>query len=176
MRPRMLLLIRKCGIEGCRRRCEINILHILAGFFRSEFTVHSAVFPFDGKRSLVSNPVQGANNPVEINIAAADGNKIPVAVFMTELQVSAKNTSPLALLRPPDILHMGMINSLSELQDELYIVHPLIAKVTGIIIKAESLPPVQGLDGEPRRGDIESDLRWMHFQPKPYSDIIKDIQ
>ena len=53
--------------------------------------IHSAVFPFDRKRALIADVVEGYDNLFEVDVASTDRPKVPKAPRVGECGV-APNT------------------------------------------------------------------------------------
>src|SRR5437763_676677 len=67
----------ECGVERPAAGGEVFSLHERAGFAGHEFAVHATVFPLDGKRSLIADAIQPANDFLEVDGAAPGTAKIP---------------------------------------------------------------------------------------------------
>ena len=63
-------------IESLCCRIKVHLFNKAAGFFSPMVPVHPRVFPFDGKRTLIVDPVQGPDNIFKIDISSARAGKI----------------------------------------------------------------------------------------------------
>ena len=69
-----------------------------------------------------------------------------------------------------------MEDPLRELVEEIPIIHPLIAQMTGIVVEAKCRVIAHCLQCPTGREGIESDLRRVHLQRKPYTQPLVRIQ
>ena len=59
-------------------------------FAGAEFALHATVFPFDGERAFVADVVEGAQDSVEVHLAAPGGDEIPTAAGVAEGEVAGE--------------------------------------------------------------------------------------
>ena len=55
--------------------------------------VHAGVLPLDRERALVADPVQGAEELLEVDVAVAGGDEVPAAGVLAEVQVRRRGSS-----------------------------------------------------------------------------------
>src|SRR5439155_19803622 len=67
----------KSGIERSAAGGEVFLFDKGTGFTGAEFAVHAAVFPLNGKRPLIADAIQFANDFLEVHRAAARAAKVP---------------------------------------------------------------------------------------------------
>src|SRR6056297_3144997 len=70
---------------------EVNTANKFTGLPGPVLTVHAAVFPFHGERTVVIDPVEGTDDLLEIHIASSGTHEVPVPPPVPEFQVSAKH-------------------------------------------------------------------------------------
>ena len=121
--------------------------------------IHAAVFPFDRQRPLVVDAVEGADDFLKVDIAAAQRAEVPIAPAVTELSVPAKDAGVGRRRRPTYVLHVNVEDAIAESVDELDVVHALVAEVTGVVVEAKGRVAVECLNGALGRGNIKGDFR-----------------
>jgi hypothetical protein len=97
--------------------------------------VHANIFPLDGEGAAVAGVVEGDDDVLELDIAVAEGTEIPLAARVAEVGVTAEDANGAVAVAPPDVLHVGVVNAVSEDADELYVVHALVAEVRRIVVE-----------------------------------------
>ena len=95
---------------------------------------------------------------------------------MAEVYVSAEDAGPGRAFRPPDVLHVDVVDAVPEGPDELDVVHPLVAEVAGVVVESEGLAIIQGVQRPLCRGDVEGDLRGMHLQAELHAHLVEHVQ
>ena len=138
--------------------------------------VHARVLPLNRKGAVVADIVQRPHYRLEIDPAASNRAKIPVAAVVAKFGVAAKDTRLFASVRPAHVLHMNMEDSIGEFPDESNVIHPLVAEVTGVVVKAESLMAIESVDCILGTKDVECNLGWVDFQAEFHAILAKDIQ
>ena len=109
-------------------------------------TLHAAVFPLYGEGATVSCVVQGYDDLLEIDIATPNGTEIPIAAGIRKISMATKNSDRAIAVAPPNILHVDVINTVSELANEANVINTLVTQMTWIVIETESLVTIYGLD------------------------------
>jgi len=160
----LLLGLVEGGVEGDLVGREGQLLDEGAGFGRAMETVHAAIFPLNGERTSIANIVEGDDDILEADIAAADGAEIPRAPGVAEIGVATEYANGAVTVAPPDVLHVGVVDLLAEGADELHVVDALVAEVARVIIKAEALVVTNGLKGALGRSDVEGDFGRVYFE------------
>jgi hypothetical protein len=88
--------------------------------------IHSTIFPFDRKRTLIADVVEGYDNLFEVYVASTDRPKVPKASRVGECCVPPEYPNGTISMTPPSILHVDMIDPVSKVSDELHVVYSLI--------------------------------------------------
>ena len=101
-------------------------------------SVHPSILPLNGQRSRIGNVVQSDDDFLEIRIPAAYRTKLPETARVGEVRMATKDAHTSISVPPPRILHMDVEDPVREVTDELDVVNPLVAEVTGVIIKSKS--------------------------------------
>src|SRR5690554_2314267 len=149
--------------EGARLACPM-------------FAIHCAVLPLNGKRSLVSDGVECADDLLKVDLTSAHAPEIPVTAGITERNMSAENADLFGDVTPVDILHMYMEDPFGEPVDKIHVVHPLVTQVAGIVVEAEGRVMVQRFQCSLCREGVEGDLSGMHLQRKADAQFFKLVQ
>ena len=89
---------------------EVDLADERAGVLRAVFTVHAAVFPFDGERALVADAVQFADDLLEIDTAVARAAEVPAAVRLAEVDMAGKDAR-LAVERDFRVFDMDVVDA-----------------------------------------------------------------
>jgi len=143
---------------------KASFLTKAAGFGRAVEAVHAAVLPLHGERAGVADVVEGDDDVLETDIAAADGAEIPGATGVAEIGMAAEDADGAVAVAPPDVLHVGVVDLLAEGADELHVVDALVAEVAGVVVEAEALVVADGVERALGGGDVEGDLGRVHFE------------
>src|ERR1700712_5160267 len=95
---------------------------------------------------------------------------------MSKREVSTEYTGWLRHVRPPDVLHVDVVDAIREALDERHIVYALIAEMAGVIVESEGLSATNGFERALRGRDVEGDFRRVDFECKTDTDFIEDIE
>src|SRR5580704_10707054 len=90
--------------------------------------------------------------------------------------MAAKDTYLAVAVAPPDILHVGMVNAVAELAQELNVTDSLVTKVGRVVIKAEPAVIFDGLHRTTCRSDIERNFGRVHFERKVHIELVEHLQ
>src|SRR3954452_7966806 len=85
------LLALEGGVEGAAARREVRRAHERQRVRRAPVAVHARVLPLDRERALVADPVQRAQERLEVDVAVAGGDEVPAALVLAEVQVAAED-------------------------------------------------------------------------------------
>ena len=77
---------------------------------------------------------------------------------------------------PPNVLHVGVVDLLTEGANELHVVDALVAKVARVIVEAEALVVTDRLEGALGRSDVEGDFGRVDFERKVDVLLLKGRQ
>jgi hypothetical protein len=94
----------------------------------------------------------------KLDVAVAERAEVPVAARVAEARVAAEDARRAVAVAPPDVLHVHVVDALSERADELHVVDALVAQVRGVVVEAEAPVALDGLDGALGARDVEGDL------------------
>src|SRR5215218_4916952 len=144
-------LTRERGVEGGVRRPEVHPLHERARLARARLAVHADVLPLDRQRSVVACRVEMPDDLLELDLASADRAELPVALGVAERQVTTEHAGRTRRVRPPDVLHVHVIDPFGEAVDERQVVHALIPEVARVVVEPERLAPAHRVEGALRR-------------------------
>src|SRR6056297_313485 len=125
------------------RRLKINFLNKLRCLFCTNFPVHSGVFPFDRQGACITNVIECPDDIFKMDLSPAQAPEIPVAPVVTKFCMAAENANARLFVAPVNIFHVYMENAVGKFIDEFYVVHMLVSKMTGVIIKSESRMVIQ---------------------------------
>ena len=126
--------------------------------------IHAAVFPFDRQRPLVVDAVEGADDFLEIDIAAAQRAEVPIALAVAEFGVPAEDTGGGRRRGPAYVLHVDVEDAVAESVDELDVVHALVAEVAGVVVETKGRMAVKCLDSALGRGNIKGDFSGVNLE------------
>ncbi len=79
-------------------------------------------------------------------------------------------------MTPPDVFHVGMENAIRKGADELDVIDPLVAEMTGVVVEAERLVASEGFKGTLSRGNVKGDLRRVHFQSELHTLSLEGVE
>ena len=113
---------------------------------------------------------------LEVDITVAKGTEIPVSASVSEIGVTSKNTCATVTVSPPGVLHVDVVDTIGEGAQKLDIVDSLIAKMGGVIVKAESLVEIDRLESSLGRGDVECNLSGMDLQAEVDVDLVEFVE
>ena len=72
------------------RWLEVDLLDKFTGFAGSVFTVHGTIFPFNRKRTLITDGIQRPNNLFEVDATSTQTAEVPVTARIAERHMPAK--------------------------------------------------------------------------------------
>ena len=151
------------GVEDDLRWREVLGFDVGAAFGGSVLAVHAAVFPFHGEGAAVVDVVEGADDLLEIDVAATDGLEVPVALGLVEIDVTTEDSGVMAEI-PGDVLHVDVEDAVGEFVDELGVIDALVTEVGGVVVEPEGGMVIDGLEGALCGADVEGDLSRMDFE------------
>ena len=140
------------------------------------FAVHTAIFPFDGKRSRIGDFIQPPDDLFEVYGAPAQGTEIPVAIRVAEAGMPAEHAGAFGCFGPVYIFHVDVVNPVAERADEVYIIHTLVAEMTRIVIESERLAATDRVYCPLGRRDIECYFGGVYFQAEFHIYLIEYIE
>ena len=151
------------GVERDLRRREVRLADERERVGRAPVAVHAAVLPFDRERALVADPVQSAEELLEIDVAVAGGDEVPPTRLFAEVQVRPEDraASVEPLLR---VLDVHVVDPVGELERELRGVEVLVREVARVEVDPERLTVADRVQGLPRRDEVVRDLRRVHLE------------
>ena len=172
MRPLLL----ESGVEGYGRGLEVYALDEAERLGGAVLAVHAAVLPLDRERALVVYAVEGADDLLEVDLAAAHAAEIPISVHVAEGEVPAENTRRHRLVGPPHILHVYVEYAVGKGVDELHVIDTLVSEVARVVVEAEGGVVVQGLEGALGRRDVECDLGGVGLKGESYAHLLVGVE
>ena len=81
----------KLRVEGDGRGLEVDLLYEGRGFGGAVLSIHPAVLPFNRQRALVADVIEGDDDLLEVDVAAAGGAEVPIAARVGEGGVPAED-------------------------------------------------------------------------------------
>ena len=78
--------------------------------------------------------------------------------------MAAEHADGTVAVAPPDVLHVGVVDLLTEGADELHVIDALVAEVAGVVVEAKALVVADGVERALSGGNIEGDLGRVHFE------------
>ena len=106
----------------------------------------------------------------------AERPEVPETSRVSKVGMTAKDTDRSVSLVGPDILHVDMVDALSEGVEELHVVDTLVLEVGGVVVEAKALVSLDRLDGALGAGDIEGDLGGMHLEAEVDVHLLKLVK
>src|SRR5690606_14602887 len=116
--------------------------------------VHAHVLPLDGERSLVADVVEGDDDLLEVDVAAAHAAEVPVAARVAECLLAAEYPGLAVPAAPPDVLLVHVADAVREAPDEPHVVHALVGEVRALVVEPERGVAAPRLARPLRRGDV----------------------
>ena len=172
MRPLLL----ESGVEGYGRGLEVYALDEAERLGGAVLAVHAAVLPLDRERALVVYTVEGADDLLEVDLAAAHAAEIPISVHVAEGEVPAEDTRRHRLVGPPYILHVYVEYAVGKGVDELHVIDTLVSEVARVVVEAEGGVVVYGLEGALGRRDVECDLGGVGLKGESYAHLLVSVE
>ena len=77
---------------------------------------------------------------------------------------------------PPDVLHVGVVDLLTEGADELHVVDALVAEVARVVIEAEALVVADGVERALGGSDVEGDFGRVYFEAEVDVILLEDLE
>ena len=90
--------------------------------------------------------------------------------------MAAEHADGAVAVAPPNVLHVGVVNLLTEGADELHVVDALVAEVARVVVEAEALVVADGVERALGRSDIEGDFGRVHFEAEVDVVLLKDFE
>ena len=78
--------------------------------------------------------------------------------------MAAEHADGAVAVAPPDVLHVGVVDLLTEGADELHVIDALVAEVAGVVVEAKALVVADGVERALGGGDVEGDFGRVHFE------------
>ena len=78
-------------VERDRRRREVGAADERERVRGAPVAVHAAVLPLDRERPVVADPVERAEERLEVDVAVAGRDEVPAARLLAEVQVRAED-------------------------------------------------------------------------------------
>ena len=141
---------------------------------RAPVAVHAAVLPFDRERALVADPVQRAEEVLEVDVAVAGRDEVPAARLLAEVQVRGEDraASVEPLLR---VLDVHVVDPVGEVERELRGVEELVREVARVEVDPERLAVVDRVQRLPRRDEVVRDLGRVHLEAELDALLVEDV-
>src|SRR5205085_12481371 len=112
---------------------------------------------------------------LELNVAMAEAAKVPEPSWVGEADVPAEHADGAVAVAPPDVLHVDVEDPLAERADELDVIDALVAQVRWVVVEAETLVALDGVDGALGAGGVERDLGRVDLQPEIHALLLKRV-
>src|SRR5213594_3458974 len=112
---------------------------------RPPLPLHSRVLPLDRERPRIADPVEPAEERLEVDVAVPGRDEVPPARRLAEVQVRAEDALP-AIERLPRVLDMDVVDPLRELLGERGGVEKLVREVARVEVDPERLPVVDRIE------------------------------
>ena len=90
--------------------------------------------------------------------------------------MTAENARSAVTDAPGHVLHVHVENAVLELVDELHVIDALIAEMARVIVESEGRMEIHRLQRALGAGDVERDLRGMHFERETHALLLKLIE
>src|SRR5689334_8349924 len=139
-------LFLKRRIERHRARLEAQLLNERTSLRSAVLAIHADVFPLDAERSLITYVVQRNNDLLEVDVAVTETAEIPVASRVAEVGVPTEHAHRAVAMSPPRVLHVNVIDAVTEPTDELHVIDSLIPEVRWIVVEPKLLASLQRRD------------------------------
>ena len=137
--------------------------------------VHATILPLHRERALVAGLVEGPDDLLEIDAAAARRTEVPAPAGIAEVDVAAED--PGAAIQGHDrVLDVDVVDAVMERADELHGTDALPVEVAGVEVEAEFLTVVDRCQGPLGRVDVERDFGRMDFERELDSGKFKTLQ
>jgi hypothetical protein len=101
--------------------------------------IHASALPLDRERTTIADIVERNDDILELNVAVPDGSEIPIAPMIAEIGVTTKDADIAVAVPPPNVLHVGMVNTVLEVPEELYAINALVSEVRRIVVKTKAI-------------------------------------
>ena len=123
----------------------------------------------------VADPVQRAEELLEVDVAVAGRDEVPAARLVAEVQVRGEDRAAAveALAR---VLDVHVVDPVGELERELRGVEELVREVARVEVDPERLAVVDRVERLPRRDEVVRDLGRMHLEPELDALLVEDVQ
>ncbi len=171
----MLRLV-ESGIEGDGVNREVEATDKSTGLGGAMDAIHPTVFPFNRERAAITHIVEGNDDAFKIYITPANGAELPEAAGVAESGVATKDAHCAIALAPPNILHVGVMDTLTEFTNEADVVNALVGKVTWVVVKTKASMMTHIREGAVGRGDVEGNLRRVNLESKVYLMLVERLK
>src|SRR6266853_1379323 len=161
-------------VERDLRRREVRLAHERERVGRAPGAVHPAVLPFDREWALVADPVQRAEEGLEVDVAVAGRHEVPAARLIAEVQVRAENR-PAAVEPLLRVLDVHVIDPVGEVERKLRRIEELMREVARVEVDAERVAVSDRVERLPRRDEVVRDLGRVHLQPELDALLVEDV-
>ena len=142
---------------------EIELTGEFAGVVRAENAIHSAIFPFDGKRSRVTDLIEGADDRFEVDFAVTGTAEVPAAPGIAEVEVRSQDAA-FAVERDGGVLDMAMVDAVGESAEEFDGIDALPVEVARVEVETEFLAAADRFEGAFGGVEVKGDLGRMDFE------------
>src|SRR5262249_21534718 len=137
--------------------------------------LHAGIFPLHGEGTSVTDGVQRAGDPVEVDLAAAGRAEVPAAPGVAEVEVRAEDTRP-AVEGRGRVLDVDVIDAVGAITDELDGIDHLPLEVARVEVEPELRATVQGVEGALGRIDVEGDLGRVDLQGEADAALLEHVE
>jgi hypothetical protein len=176
VRQPLLFRFVESGVESGCAWLEVDPPREGGRFGSALDAVHPDILPLDGKGPGVADVVEGHDDFFEVDVAPAHGTEVPVTPGVAEIGVSAENACRAVAVPPPGVLHVNVVDAVGEPPDEADIVNPLVTKMAGVVVEAETPVPADGGQSSLRRGCVECDLGRVDFEPEVHIHLFENLE
>ena len=136
--------------------------------------VHAGVLPLDRERALVADPVQRAEQVLEVDVAVAGGDEVPAARLLAEVQVPAEDRAA-AVEALDRVLDVHVVDAVGELGHERGAVEELVLEVRGVEVDPEALAVVECVQRLARGHEVVGDLGGVDLERELHALGVEDV-
>src|SRR6202165_1583222 len=129
----------ECGVERHAGRGEIGPPHQSPRVRGAPVAAHPRVLPFDRERTLVSDPGEGAEQRLEVDVAVTRRDEGPAPIRLAEVDVGAEDR-PAPVEQLLRVLDVNVVDAIPELLHKSGRGQELVGEVAGIEVDAETRP------------------------------------
>ena len=155
-------------------RGEVGPADEASGVRRAPVAVHAGVLPLDRERALVADPVERAEELLEVDVAVAGRDEVPAARVIAEAEVRAEDRA--ASVEPfARVLHVHVVDAVGELEHERSRVEQLVGEVARVEVDAEALAVPDRVERPARGDEVVGDLGRVHLEAEADALPVEDV-